>query len=297
MPIRPAASALKPKAVLVPKSSVPKPRKPASDVSKPLNQASTLKKIASNHKLKDRKKYRAAPGDPAYIKGQLSLDSLVVSNARKRANSQASGEAPPPDKESKIIDASEKRIAAQASNAWHIANTQALLARYDRAHYEQLEKFLQHLPDQYKAQADDPIQEGKRISNASIKCALDAADTASRAINTSVLLRRHAWLRISGFKQEVQTTVLNQPFNQQQLFGPEVDTALEKMKKDTDTTKSMGTLQSTQARGSFRRSFYRGGSKQAGADNSASFKTNTQASSNKGYYRGGYRSNNNKGRG
>lgn len=34
------------------------------------------------------KKYKPAPSDPAYIKGQLPLDSLVVSNARKRDKSQ-----------------------------------------------------------------------------------------------------------------------------------------------------------------------------------------------------------------
>ncbi|XP_078503202.1 uncharacterized protein LOC144761849 [Lissotriton helveticus] len=175
------------------------------------------------------KKYRPAPVDPTYIKGQLLLDSLVVANARKRANSQTSGDAPPPDKESKILEASSKRVAAQAANIWRISNTQALFARYDRAHYDTLEQLLQHLPYAYKEGAEMLIQEGKLISNASIKCELDAADTAARAINTSVMLRRHAWLRISGFKSEIQTTLLNQPVNPDFLFGPDVDTTLEKI--------------------------------------------------------------------
>ncbi|XP_078502407.1 uncharacterized protein LOC144756448 [Lissotriton helveticus] len=189
------------------------------------------------------KKYRPAPVDPTYIKGQLPFDSLVVANARKRANSQTNGDAPPPDKESKIFEASGKRVAAQAANIWRISNTQALLARYDRAHYDTLEQLLQHLPEAYKEGAEMLIQEGKLISNASIKCALDAADTAAKAINTSVMLRRHAWLRISGFKPEIQTTLLNQPVNPDFLFGPDVDPTLEKIKKDTETAKSMGALQ------------------------------------------------------
>ncbi|XP_078526618.1 uncharacterized protein LOC144799223 [Lissotriton helveticus] len=190
------------------------------------------------------KKYKAAPSDPAYIKGPIPLDSLVVSNARKRANSQTSGEAPPPDKESKLHDASKKRTASQAANMWHIANTQALLARYDRAHYDELESLMRHLPDKYKDRANELIQEGKNITNTTIRYALDAADTASGTVNTRVLLRRHAWLRISGFKPEVQSAILNQPFDEQHLFVPNVDVSLEKMKKDTDTTKSMGALQS-----------------------------------------------------
>lgn len=37
------------------------------------------------------KKYKASPIDPIFIKGQLPLDSLEVSNARKQANSQTQG--------------------------------------------------------------------------------------------------------------------------------------------------------------------------------------------------------------
>lgn len=44
------------------------------------------------------KKYKSAPSDPVYIKGQVHLNSLMVSNARKRANSQTSGDAPFPDR-------------------------------------------------------------------------------------------------------------------------------------------------------------------------------------------------------
>ncbi|XP_078540274.1 uncharacterized protein LOC144825362 [Lissotriton helveticus] len=210
------------------------------------------------------KKYKAAPKDPVFIKGQIPLDSLVVSNARKRANSLTAGKAPPPDKESKLIDASGKSVASQAANSWRIANTQALLARYDRAHYDELEKLITHLPKEHQKRAYQLIQEGKIITNTSIKCALDAAETAARSINTSIMLRRHAWLRVSGFKQEVQTALLIQPFDGKTLFGSGTDEALEKMKKDTETAKSMGALQQPAQRGSFRRSTYRGGSKNTG---------------------------------
>ncbi|XP_078529587.1 uncharacterized protein LOC144807809 [Lissotriton helveticus] len=49
------------------------------------------------------KKYKSAPADPTYIRSQLPFDSLVVSNVRKRANSLTPGDAPPPDKESKML--------------------------------------------------------------------------------------------------------------------------------------------------------------------------------------------------
>ncbi|XP_078522996.1 uncharacterized protein LOC144792004 [Lissotriton helveticus] len=243
------------------------------------------------------KKYRPAPADPAYIRGQLPLDSLVVANARKRANSQTTGEAPPPDKESKVLEAGGKRVAAQAANFWRISNTQALLARYDRAHYDTLEQIVQHLPPKFQEGTRLLIEEGKLISNAAIKCALDAADTAARAINTSVMLRRQAWLRISGFKPDIQTTILNQPVNPDRLFGPDVDTTLEKIKKDTETAKSMGALQSQQFRGNnFRRSGARGVTRGQMGQQSQFSKGGAQSSFTK-QNKGGYRNNSNRGRG
>ncbi|KAJ1103996.1 hypothetical protein NDU88_001412 [Pleurodeles waltl] len=74
------------------------------------------------------KKYKPPPTDPVYITQQLTPDSVVVGAACKRANSHTSGDAPPPDKESRKFDAAGKRVAAQAANQWRIANSQALLA-------------------------------------------------------------------------------------------------------------------------------------------------------------------------
>ena len=80
------------------------------------------------------------------------------------------------------------------------------------------------------------------MSNATITCAADAADTAARSINTAVTIRRHAWLKNSGFKPEVQQQLLNLPFDGEHLFGPKVDKTMEKLKKDLETNKAMGTL-------------------------------------------------------
>ncbi|KAJ1189935.1 hypothetical protein NDU88_006677 [Pleurodeles waltl] len=197
------------------------------------------------------KKYKPPPTDPVYITQQLTPDSVVVGAARKRAISHTSGDAPPPDKESRKFDAAGKRVAAQAANQWQIANSQALLARYDRAHWDEMQHFIEHLPKEFQKRAQQVVEEGQSISNNQIRSAMDAADTAARTVNTAVTIRRHAWLRTSGFKPEIQQAVLNMPFNGQQLFGPEVDTAIEKLKKDTDTAKAMGALYSPQSRGTF----------------------------------------------
>ncbi|KAJ1136534.1 hypothetical protein NDU88_002949 [Pleurodeles waltl] len=242
------------------------------------------------------KKYKAPPTDPAFITSQLPPDSVVVGAARKRANSHTSGDAPPPDKESRKFDAAGKRVAVQAANQWRIANSQALLARYDRAHWDEMQHLIEHLPKDLQKRAKQVVEEGQNISNNQIRSSMDAADTAARTINTAVTIRRDAWLRTSGFKPEIQQAVLNMPFNEQQLFGPEVDTAIEKLKKDTDTAKAMGALYSPQGRGTFGtfckttfRGGFRGQATQASTSHStpSTYQGQYQRGGFQGQYRGG----------
>ncbi|KAJ1092577.1 hypothetical protein NDU88_005687 [Pleurodeles waltl] len=236
------------------------------------------------------KKYKPPPSDLVFITQQLPPDSVIVGAARKRANSQSSGDAPPPDKESCKFDVAGKRVASQAANQWCIANSQVLLARYDRAHWDEMHDIIQHLPKEDKKRAQQMVEEGQAISNNQIRSALDSADTAARSVNTAVTIRRHAWLRSSGFKPEIQQAVLNMPFNQQQLFGPEVDTAIEKMKKDTDTAKAMGALYSSQYGETFRKPQFRGGFRQQPSEASTSqTKTTYQSQYQRGGFRGSFR--------
>ncbi|KAJ1194439.1 hypothetical protein NDU88_003728 [Pleurodeles waltl] len=236
------------------------------------------------------KEYKAPPTDPDFITSQLPPDSVVVGVARKRANSHTSGDAPPPDKESRKFDAAGKRVAVQAANQWRIANSQALLARYDRAHWDEMQHLIEHLPKELQKQAKQVVEEGQNVSNNQIRSSMDAADTAARTINTVVTIRRHAWLRTSVFKPEIQQAVLNMPFNEQQLFGPDVDSAIEKLKKDTDTAKAMGALYSPQGRGTFgtfRRTPFRGGFR--GQATQASTSQSTPSTYQGQYQRGGFR--------
>ncbi|KAJ1157445.1 hypothetical protein NDU88_010157 [Pleurodeles waltl] len=235
------------------------------------------------------KKYKPPPTDPVYIMQQLTPDSVVVGAARKRANSHTSGDAPPPDKESRKFDAAGKSVAAQAANQWRIANSQAL-SRYDRAHWDEMQHFIEHLPKEFQKRAQQVVEEGQSISNNQIRSAMDAVDTAARTVNTAVTIRRHAWLRTSGFNPEIQQAVLNMPFNGLQLFGLEVDTAIEKLKKDTETAKAMGALYSPQSRSTFRKTQFRGGFRDQRSEPSTSQARPTyQGQYQRGGFRGQYR--------
>lgn len=164
-----------------------------------------------------------------------------------------------------------------------------------------MDELVQYLTEEHRKRVHELIAECKLTSNNSITGALDSADTTVRGINTSALLHRHAWLHISGFKSEVQQTLWNVSFDKEHLFGPQVDQALKKMKKETEVAKSMVAIQIPTPRGSFRRSSYRAGSKAASSDasssSSSSYCAQSRNSPSQGYYRGTYRGNDSKGRG
>lgn len=56
------------------------------------------------------------------------------------------------------------------------------------------------------------------------------ADIVSKQLCVGTTLRRHAWLRVSGFKQEVQMAAVNMSFMGKNLFGLAVDDSLQRIK-------------------------------------------------------------------
>ena len=51
-----------------------------------------------------------------------------------------------------------------------------------------MQVLFQHLPEQYKQREHELVEVEKTFSN-TIQCVLDSAETASRGVNTSVLIR------------------------------------------------------------------------------------------------------------
>ena len=131
------------------------------------------------------KKYKASSQDPIYIRGNVPADSLIVTTARRRANDPTST-GPPPEKESKKMElVSRKR---EAATQWRIANSQALLDRYAQEQFDKIEELTTTLSEDLKKKLKVTVQECRDIASASLKSALDAADTAGRQLCTSSAL-------------------------------------------------------------------------------------------------------------
>lgn len=93
-----------------------------------------------------------------------------------------------------------------------IANQQAVVSRYGHNTRSATSKFAELLPQDSRQEFSALVEEGKLISRASLQAALDAADSASRTLATGLVMRRGAWLQVSGLPYEVQQTIQDLPF-------------------------------------------------------------------------------------
>ena len=94
------------------------------------------------------------------------------------------------------------------------------------------------------------VKEGIDTSKFTIRCSLNTADCVGRAMASSVALRRHAWLRTTGFSGDVQANLVDMPFDGAHFFGEKADYALERFKESRATAKSLG-LSTRQPHSSF----------------------------------------------
>ena len=89
---------------------------------------------------------------------------------------------------------------------------------------------MPHLDEEVKSDFRTLIMDGQVATQQIIQSGLDTADSVARSMGSSVAMRRQAWLRGSGFSPDVEATLLDLPFDGENLFGSKADAALERLK-------------------------------------------------------------------
>ncbi|XP_078503723.1 uncharacterized protein LOC144762414 [Lissotriton helveticus] len=189
------------------------------------------------------KKYKAPTTAPACLTGHPKPDSVVTQAAQKNSRNQSSPLSAPPDKEGRKLDSIGKRFSTTSAMTVKVANSIALLGRYNRQLWEDIAPYLAELPDTMKEEVQSLLKESQTSASKLIDCAMDVAMSGFRQLAGAAVLRRQGWLKATSFRQEVQTKVLDMPYDGQHLFGEKIDEALQTIKKDTDTARALGTLQ------------------------------------------------------
>lgn len=67
--------------------------------------------------------------------------------------------------------------------------------------------FIEQLPDSRKEQFKAIVNEGQLLAKMSLQSTQDAADTVAHLISVAIVMRQALWFYLSGFPEEVQTTV------------------------------------------------------------------------------------------
>lgn len=130
----------------------------------------------------------------------------------------------PPDKESKHLDFIGKRTFSSAGSLARISNTQILMCNYQ---FELLEKAMEYSKnEEFQKFMEEAILSSRHI----LRSALDMADLSSRVMAQGVSLRRHAWLRPTGFRPDLQAKIEGLLFDGTNLFTPEADSMLAEFK-------------------------------------------------------------------
>lgn len=140
---------------------------------------------------------------------------------------------------------------SSASLGLRSVNTACLLGRYTHSMWDTVAQVMPQCPETW-ATLSHALAEGRDAAKFAIWCGLDSTDSLGKASSTSVAMRRYAWLRSTGFSGDVQSTLLDMPFDGRRLFGDKADSALKRFKESRATARSLGLATTCPAQSAFR---------------------------------------------
>ncbi|KAJ1158112.1 hypothetical protein NDU88_010806 [Pleurodeles waltl] len=197
------------------------------------------------------RRYRAAPADPGFLTRHPTPESLVVQASSSARSAPGSFPSVPSDRDSKKMDMASKKAFSSCSMALKSTNATCILGRYIYALMDEITSTHTEIPQGLLNLVSDAQAAATQV----IQSGLDTTDSVARAMGTAVVTRRQAWLRNSGFSSDVQSTLLDLPFDGDKLFGAKADSALERFKESRATAKSLGLQATSSASSRFFRRF------------------------------------------
>ncbi|KAJ1087665.1 hypothetical protein NDU88_000832 [Pleurodeles waltl] len=111
--------------------------------------------------------------------------------------------------------------------------------------WDTVAQVLPLIPEEARAIVSQAVADWRDAAKLTIRCGLDTTDSLGRSVATTVALRRHAWLRTSGFSGDVQQSLMDMPFDGTRLFGDKADSALERFKESRATARALGLSTAT----------------------------------------------------
>ena len=106
------------------------------------------------------------------------------------------------------------------------ANALVILGHDDCQMWRDIAPLLELIPEDKREMARAIRKEGQLTSTFIIDAGMDATNAAFRQLAGGAVLRRQGWLKSTAFRPEVQSKILDMPFDGLTLFSKHVDDAL-----------------------------------------------------------------------
>lgn len=114
------------------------------------------------------------------------------------------------------------------------------MGAYQQFIWEKFQPIIACLPEDKKSLAISFQQEACSLAAQQIHSAHHVAACAAKNMAVSVILRRHAWLRSSGFREESKPCIEDLPFDEEALFNTKTNNEGEDLHKKKTTARKMG---------------------------------------------------------
>ncbi|XP_060116188.1 uncharacterized protein LOC132587820 [Heteronotia binoei] len=144
------------------------------------------------------------------------------------------------DKEGRKSDSLGRKMYTSAALTLRIANFNAITGRYQVFLWERIMQHLDTLPDDKRSLVRMLQAEGIKIGKQQINAARHLADTASRAMASAVVLRRHSWLQATAASSYIKAKVEDLPFEGTGLFSTQTDEVLHQIRKNKLIARALG---------------------------------------------------------
>lgn len=148
----------------------------------------------------------------------------------------------------KRLDVFGRKAYSLVTLQFRIMNYHALMVKYDHMNFTKFDAFIDHLPEAQWEQFQAIIHEGQLVVIWALQTTLDAADTMSYSVLTTVVMYRGSRLHLSRLLKEVQKMVEDLPFKGSKLFANKTGASLYSLKASRATLCSLGICTSGQKR-------------------------------------------------
>lgn len=98
------------------------------------------------------------------------------------------------------------------------------------SHSGRVSPSIANLPQDSREESKNIIVEGQLEAKTPLLATMDASDTASRSMATSVTTHRASWLQVSDIRKKVKHTIENFLFESKELFSIHEENALHSLK-------------------------------------------------------------------